>query len=47
MMCKVNKIFDEIFKIYTQIKKSGFTELVKEVINKMSALNNFRKKELL
>ena len=47
MVCKVNSIFDEIFKIYVN-KKSGFTDFVKEILKyydiKMSVLNKFGKK---
>ena len=51
MVCKVNSIFDEIFKIYVN-KKSGFTDFVKEILKyydiKMSVLNKvWQKKELL
>ena len=49
MVCKVNSIFDEIFKMYihTQIKKSGFTDFVKEILKKMIALYNLRKKRTI
>ena len=43
MVCKVNGIFDEIFKIYTSIKK-WFYRLCKGDIKKMNALYNLRKK---
>ena len=43
MVCKLNSIFDAIFKTYTLIK-SGFTDVVKETLKKISALNSLRKK---
>ena len=43
MVCKVNSIFDEIFKIYMQIK-SGFTDFVKEILKKNERLKQFKEK---
>ena len=50
MICKVNSIFDEIFKIYKQIKsftyfgKDIFIKKKKKEKKKKSASNNLRKK---
>ena len=43
MVCKVNSIFDEIFKYIRRFRKSDFADFVKIILNKMSDLNNLRK----
>ena len=41
MECKVNSIFD---KIFTYIKKSGFTDLVIEIFKKNERFQLFKEK---
>ena len=41
MVCKVNSIFDEIFKIYR--KKSGFTDFMKDIL-KNERFEQFKEK---
>ena len=44
MVCKVNSIFDGVFKIYTCKWRKWFDRLCKGDIKKMSTLNHLRNK---